>query len=86
MSTAEKLRREGLRQGLREGLREGEARGEARGRLQRGIELVLRLLTQRYGPLPAAVKARVRGASARKLDHWAERLLEAKTLADVFAD
>jgi len=33
---------------------------------------------------PAAVRARVRRASAQKLDHWAERLLDAKTLADVF--
>jgi len=78
MSTAEKLRREGLK--------EGAARGEARGRRQRGIELVLRQLTRRFGPLPAAVAARVRRASAGKLDRWADRLLDAKNLAAVFAD
>ena len=82
MSTAEKLRRDGLR----EGKALGEARGEARGRMQRGIELVLRMLTRRFGTLPAAVRARVRRASAEKLDRWAVRLLDSKTLADVFAD
>jgi hypothetical protein len=73
MTTAEKLRREGLKEGV------------ARGRTQRGIELVLRQLTRRFGKLPADVVERIKTAKVGELDRWAVRLLDARTLAAVFA-
>jgi hypothetical protein len=57
----------------------GRAEGEARGR----AEVVLRLLTLRFGPLPADVAERVRGADVSLLDAYAERLLTALSLEDV---
>jgi hypothetical protein len=69
MSTAEKLREEGRVQ--------GKAEGKA--------ELVLKLLALRFGPLSESVQSQVRSASSPELDSFAERVLSAKTLQDVFA-
>ena len=71
MSTAEKLRREGLA--------EGEARGEAKGR----ADTILRVLAKRFGPLPRETIQRVQSATLSELDLWTERMLDGQTLADV---
>jgi hypothetical protein len=41
-------------------------------------------LERRFGPLPAEVVQRIENAKLDKLHVWAIRLLEAKTLAEVF--
>ena len=46
-------------------------------------EVVLQLLTRKFGPLDQAVIAQVRAASLEELDRYAERLLAAQTLEDV---
>jgi hypothetical protein len=50
--------------------------GKAEGRM----ELILKLLASRFGPLTEAAQARVRGAQDAQLDAVAERMLTAKTL------
>jgi hypothetical protein len=60
------------------------ARGMVEGKAEGKSELVLRLLAARFGTLPARLVARVRAASTRDLDRWALRLLDAKSLAEVF--
>jgi hypothetical protein len=50
--------------------------GKAEGR----IEIVLKQLALRFGPLTEAAQARVRGAQEAELDAIAERLLAAQTL------
>lgn len=77
MSTAERLRMEGELV--------GEVRGEARGRLQSRTELITRQLTKRFGTLPADVLARIASADLATLDLWGDRLLDAGSLAEVFA-
>jgi predicted transposase YdaD len=72
MSTAERLRQEGLEQGLRKGRAEGRA------------ELVLKQLTLRFGTLPEETVRQVRGASIDELDRWAERVLDAGSIDEVF--
>jgi hypothetical protein len=62
--------------------RESKAEGKAEVR----VEMLLRLLQKRFGPLPDAVTRRVSRGSTNKLDTWIERLLDAKTLPEVFAD
>jgi hypothetical protein len=69
MSTAERIRRE----------------GRAEGRTEGRADTLLRLLNRRFGLLPAGTEPRVRAASAAELERWTDRILEAKTLADVFA-
>jgi hypothetical protein len=68
MSTAEKLREQGRA--------EGGAEGKA--------AIVLKLLTLKLGQLSAADTKRVRTAKEEDLDAWAERVLSATTLAQVW--
>ncbi|HEX5050632.1 MAG TPA: Rpn family recombination-promoting nuclease/putative transposase [Planctomycetota bacterium] len=74
MSTAEKLRREGLQVGIQQGLTQGRT------------ETLLRQLHHRFGPLPAAIEARLRTATTAELDRWTERILDCGTLDAVFAE
>jgi hypothetical protein len=57
---------------------QGKAEGMAQGR----IELILKQLALRFGPLTEATQARVRGAQDAQLDAVAERVLTAKTLEE----
>ena len=64
---------------LKQGRAEGEASGEAKGR----AEIVLRLLTLRFGPLTEQAQERIRTSSIEQLDAFAERLLTASSLEEV---
>jgi hypothetical protein len=53
--------------------------------IHQGETLVLRRqLTRRFGPLPAWVEQRLEEASAAQLEAWAERVLDAAQLEEVF--
>jgi hypothetical protein len=60
---------------------QGKAEGKAEGR----IELILKLLALRFGPLTEAAQARIRGAQDAQLDAVAERMLTAKTLEEALS-
>jgi hypothetical protein len=62
-----------------------KAEGGAEGRAEGKAQLLLKLLTLRFGTLPAEVSTRVSAANAEELERLAERLLLARTLDDVFA-
>jgi predicted transposase YdaD len=66
----------GWQEGRQEGRLEGEQTGEAR--------LLQRLLTRRFGALSADCVARIRTASSGQLEQWSDRVLDARTLAEVF--
>ncbi|WP_437955159.1 DUF4351 domain-containing protein [Sorangium sp. So ce119] len=55
----------------------------ALGRQEGERAILLRLLRARFGELPDAAVARVEGAETAALERWAERVLSAKTLAEV---
>jgi len=74
MSTAERLRREGKAEGKAEGIAEGRA------------ETILRMVTKRFGAVPEHLVARVRNGSPADLDRWTDRILDARSLAEVFAE
>ena len=67
MTTAEKLRAEGLTQ----------------GRIEGRAETVIKLMTVKFGPLPDTALASVRAATAEQLENWAIRILTADTLDEV---
>jgi predicted transposase/invertase (TIGR01784 family) len=69
MTTAQRLRNEGLSQGRSEGQ----------------VATLARLLARRFGPLPEHVLARLRGATPHDLERWTDRLLDAPSLDAVFA-
>jgi hypothetical protein len=57
------------------------AQGMAEGR----VEIVLKQLDLRFGPLSEAVQARVRGTQDAQLDAVAERVLTAQTLEEALS-
>ena len=73
MSTANKLRDEGRAEGRSEGQHAGRT------------DLLLRLLTRRFGPLPTPITDRVRAGTSADLERWADAVLTAPTLEAVFA-
>jgi predicted transposase YdaD len=70
----------------------GEARGEAKGRKEGEIKgrvaMLHRLLVKRFGEntIDLCLQDRLMSSSPEQLDTWAERILDAKTIDDVFSD
>ena len=69
-----------LRERYEAGLAEGVAEGEGRGR----AAVLLRLLAARFGEVLPEIGERVHRASADEIDRWAVRVLDARSLEDVF--
>jgi predicted transposase/invertase (TIGR01784 family) len=76
MSIADQLRLEGRREGRREGEGIGKIIGE---RL-----LLQRQMTRKFGELDYLTQEKINRSSEADLERWAERILDAKTLAEVF--
>ena len=64
-----------------EGQKQGFIQGEAKGK----AEALARLLTRRFGALPATVRQRVFAADVDVLDRWLDAAIDAPTLEAVFA-
>ena len=58
--------------------------GAQKGRLEGEALLLQRMLTRRFGPLPDWAQQRLRSASSEELETWADRVLDAQRLEDVF--
>jgi hypothetical protein len=87
MSPETQARYDALKNELRsEGWKEGRKAGREEGRKAGERALVRKLLTLRFGKLPADAEQRLRRASLAELERWAERVLTARNLAAVFAD
>lgn len=78
MTTAERIRQEGVSEGLSKGISQGLSRGQAK--------TLLRQLHKRFGPLPEAVVARVQAATEAELDRLTDRILDVDSLDALFAD
>ena len=70
-------------QGRQEGRQEGYQDGRHDGRKEGELNLLLRLLRARFGELPAAAVTRIEAADIAELEQWGERVLSARTLAEV---
>jgi len=85
MQTAgDQLVAQGRALGLAEGKTLGLVEGKTLGRVEGEAKILLRQLHRRFGDIRAGVVERVRNASARQLEDWSERILDAGTLDDVF--
>ncbi len=69
---AEYLRQEGKQIGLQEGRQEGER------------TVLERQLQRRFGALSPEITKKLSEASSTDLENWAEKVLDAETLDDVF--
>lgn len=78
MTAAERLTELGREEGRKEGREEGRKEGQA--------DLLVRQLTLRFGELPQDAAARVQSAADTELTLWAERVLTATSLDEVFRD
>ncbi len=58
--------------------------GKAEGKAEARVELLLRLITKRFGPPSPDTAARVHGAVPADLDRWTDRILDATTLDELF--
>jgi len=63
---------------------EGRAEGIAVGKAEGKAELLERQLIKKFGPLSDLARTRLFAASDERLNLWAEELLLAKTIDDVF--
>jgi uncharacterized protein DUF4351 len=59
-------------------------KGRQEGRQEGERMLLRRLLTQRFGPLPDGVEQRLHAATMPDLERWADRVLDAQHLDEVF--
>jgi hypothetical protein len=82
VTTAEMIAERALEQGRLEGMVEGKREG----RLEGEVGLLLRQLERRFGVLPASARERVIAATSSDLERWAERVLDATALDEVFSE
>jgi hypothetical protein len=73
----------GVEQGIRKGRKEGRKEGQKEGLMKGERAVLVRLLTRRFGPLPREGLARIRRADLATLERWTDRVLTARTLAEV---
>ena len=70
--------------GIKKGKQEGYQKGKQE-ELQLGEVIVIkRLLIHRFGEVPAWAEERVKKAPVEELEQYAERILDAKKLEEVF--
>lgn len=79
-----RAREEGMQQGIEQGMQQGIQQGMRRGRVEGERALLERQLRRRFGRLAPEVAARLGQASADDLESWADKVLDAPTLDDVF--
>ncbi|CAG9177346.1 Rpn family recombination-promoting nuclease/putative transposase [Cupriavidus respiraculi] len=80
----QQCRMEGLWEGRQEGLQAGRQEGRQEGRLEGEAMLLQRMLTRRFGALPQQLVWRIESSPLEQIDAWADRLLTASTLEEVF--
>lgn len=83
-SIVEQLRDEGRLEGRLEGRQQGRQEGLAQGIQEGRSQMLARLLEKRFGTLDDSTLEQLKAASTIELDHWAERILDAETLDEVF--
>jgi len=63
----------------------GHAEGHKKGQITGQTALLRRLLRAKFGELPSSVDNRLQAAEPAQLAHWADRILFAETLEQVFS-
>ncbi|MDO4231453.1 MAG: Rpn family recombination-promoting nuclease/putative transposase [Lautropia sp.] len=84
MGFAEQLERF-KREVRQEGREEGREEGRAEGAQQAHTLILQRLLTRRFGELPAQALQQIQQATPQQLEAWIDRVLDARSLDEVFA-
>ena len=72
-------------QAVQEGVEAGLQKGRKLGKRQGEATIVLKQLQLKFGALDSSTRSRVRRAEPEELERWAQRLLTADTLDEVFS-
>lgn len=86
MSYGDRLIQQGVEQGRKEGRKEGRNEGRNEGLREGQANLLLKLLTLRFGEVPEDLRARIASADVAELERWGERLIAAPDLATLLAN
>jgi hypothetical protein len=81
----EEGRRKGREEGREKGREEGREEGRVEGRVEGELSVLSKQLQLKFGALPPATEDRLAHASPEQLERWAERVLTAATIDEVFA-
>jgi hypothetical protein len=65
--------------------RETLAKGERKGKREAGTTMLERQIQRKFGSLPGAIRTRIEAANPDQLFDWAEQLIMAETLDEVFS-
>jgi len=77
---------EGVLLGKQEGKQEGMIEGQLLGQIEGSVTLLERQLMKRFGPISDSTHVRLKAATQDQIQTWAERILDARSLAEVFND
>lgn len=80
----QKIAQEERLEGWQKGRQQGRYEGRQEGRQEGEIQLLTRQLDKRFAPLPEWVGLKLLQAESSQLEYWAERILDAKSVDDVF--
>ena len=85
VTSVERLGEErGMQAGIQQGLQKGIQKGIHQGFLQGEQNLLLRLLTKRFGTLPEQYQQQINQANTEQLEFWTDQVLTATSLDDIF--
>lgn len=77
-------REEGKLEGKAEGIAEGKAKGRIEGKTEGYAALLSTQITRKFGALPDWAKVQLVAADDITLNRWAEQILDARCIEDVF--
>lgn len=77
---------QGMQQGMQQGVQQGMRQGMRQGVQQGQSELLMALITERFGPIDGDTRSRLAAANPGQLIAWARNFVDAKTLNDVFSN
>ena len=77
---------QGMQLGRLEGKEEGMQQGKEEGMQDEAIKLLERQIKRRFGPISEETRHRLQSADIEQLERWADNILDAQTLEEVFKD
>ncbi len=76
MTYLSSIERIGMEIGMQQGIQQGIQRGQA--------ELLIALITKRFGPIDFDLRLKLLAANVKQLSTWARNFVDAATLDEVF--
>ncbi len=72
--------------GMQQGMQKGMQLGEQKGKLEGETAVIARMISRRFGSLSTETRNRLDKATLEQLELWADRILDASSLEQLFQD